>query len=159
VLALKRFVFLCFVSDLCVLVLQKVNGEVENGVAPAAKAEDDSLPAADGDVVPVEKQNGVKEEEASSSSPDKPKKDKKKKKFSFRSISFSRKDKKAVAKKDKEVSPFAHPCFFFNIPQIGQSSAANCSGKWKLLKSFVDINGRAACVCVIKFTPPPPICR
>lgn len=83
-----------------------MNGEVENGVAPAAKAEDDSLPAADGDVVPVEKQNGVKEEEASSSSPDKPKKDKKKKKFSFRSISFSRKDKKAVAKKDKEVSPF-----------------------------------------------------
>lgn len=88
------------------MVLQKINGDLENGVAPAAKAEDDSLPA-EGDVVPVEKQNGVKEEEASSSSPDKPKKDKKKKKFSFRSISFSRKDKKSVAKKDKEVSPFA----------------------------------------------------
>lgn len=105
------------------LCLQQVNGEVEaKGVAPAAKAEDDSLPPEGGEIAP-ELQNGVKEEGdvAAASSPEtsgKPKKEKKaKKKFSFRSISFSRKEKKTVAAKNGEVpkEEVSHECICVQI--------------------------------------------
>ncbi|KAF4521228.1 hypothetical protein B566_EDAN005439, partial [Ephemera danica] len=83
----------------------QVNGEVDAKTAPSAEAEDVSLPAeGEAAAAPVapELQNGHDEAAAAAAAVTaSPEKKKKKKKFSFRSFSFSRKDKKSVAKTEE----------------------------------------------------------